>query len=203
MKNDKTKNWDQFKKEFEMDETMEDEEGGEGGEGGEEILAEPRSSLEHPDYAALEEKLTLSEQQAHENWERSVRAMAELDNVRRRAEKDIANAHRYGIEKMIHSLLPVIDSLEQALQQVNKEEQPAVYEGLDLTMKLLLSALEKQGVTQLDPLGVVFNPEEHEAMTMQQVPGALPNEIVTVFQKGYKLADRVIRPARVIVAASS
>ncbi len=74
------------------------------------------AALEHPSYAALEEKLTLAEQKAHENWEKAVRAMAELENIRRRAERDIANAHRYGQEKLIRSLIPVIDSLEQAIQ---------------------------------------------------------------------------------------
>ena len=158
--------------------------------------------LEHPSYAALEEKLTLSEQKAHENWEKSVRAMAELENVRRRAERDVTNAHRYGLEKLISSMLPVMDSLEQALQLVDEATQPAMYEGLQLTMKLFLDTLHKQDVTQIDPLGQPFNPQEHEAMSIQDAPDAAPNSVVVVFQKGYKLNDRVIRPARVIVAKS-
>ncbi|MBN9231923.1 MAG: nucleotide exchange factor GrpE [Legionella sp. 40-6] len=157
-------------------------------------------ALVHPDYKELSEQLTLAEQKAHENWEKSVRALAELDNVRRRAEREVANAHRYGVEKLINGLLPVIDSLEQALQLANKEENAAMHEGLELTMKLFHDALQKFDVTQIDPVGEPFNPQEHEAMSMMEVPDAAPNSVVNVFQKGYKLSDRVIRPARVIVA---
>jgi molecular chaperone GrpE len=156
--------------------------------------------LEHPSYLALEEKLTLAEQKAHENWEKTVRAMAELDNVRRRAERDVTNAHRYGQEKLIDSFLPVIDSLEQAIQLTEDKTDDSMREGLLLTLKLFLDALKKVDVEQIDPLGAVFNPQEHEAMSMQEVLDAEPNSIIAVYQKGYKLNDRIIRPARVIVA---
>ncbi|WP_432416367.1 nucleotide exchange factor GrpE [Legionella micdadei] len=162
--------------------------------------AESEGALEHPSYTALEEKLTLAEQQAHENWEKAVRATAELENVRRRAERDVANAHRYGLEKLIHGFLPVVDSLEQALQLAEKHADESMREGLSLTLKLFMDALKKLDVEQIDPLGAVFNPQEHEAMSMQEVKDAEPNTVLTVFQKGYKLNDRVIRPARVIVA---
>lgn len=158
------------------------------------------AALDHPGYAALEEKLTLAEQKAHENWEKSMRAMAELDNVRRRAERDVTNAHRFGLEKIITSLLPVIDSLEQALQLTDKDTDSGMAEGLNLTMKLFLDALQKQNVEQIDPVGAIFDPQEHEAMSIQELPDVVPNSILAVFQKGYKLNDRVIRPARVIVA---
>jgi molecular chaperone GrpE len=192
---DKGKDWLKFKEESElkapepMDELDEDE----GGEGGE-------AALEHPSYALLEEKLTLAEQKAHENWEKAVRAMAEVDNIRRRTERDIANAHRYGQEKSIQSLLPVVDSLEQAIQLTEGKTDENMREGLLLTLKLLLDALKKMDVEQLNPEGAQFDPQEHEAMSMMDVPGAEPNTILTVFQKGYKLNDRIIRPARVIVA---
>ncbi|MFY7697521.1 MAG: nucleotide exchange factor GrpE [Legionella sp.] len=160
--------------------------------------------LDHPSYAALEEKLTLAEQKAHENWEKSVRAMAEADNIRRRAERDIENAHRYGLEKLINALLPVVDSLEQALQAAQaKADDVVMREGLELTMKLFLDVLKKHQVEQLDPHGQAFDPQQHEAMSMQQSNEAEPNTILAVFQKGYKLNDRVIRPARVIVSAST
>lgn len=165
-----------------------------------EELAHEESALEHPSYAALEEKLTLAEQQAHENWEKSVRAVAELENVRRRADRDVENAHRYGQEKLIDSLLPVVDSLEQALLSGDKEEHGAMYEGLELTLKLFLDALKKFNIEQLNPAGQPFNPQEHEAISMLDVEGAKPNSVIEVFQKGYKLHDRIIRPARVIVA---
>lgn len=158
------------------------------------------NSLEHLSYAELEEKLTLAEQQAHENWEKAVRAMAELDNVRRRAERDVANAHRFGLEKFINSLLPIMDSLEEALRLADNKGDKAMHEGLELTMKLFLGVLEKHDVQQLDPQGAVFDPQEHEAMSMQASTDVPTNTVLVVFQKGYKLNDRVIRPARVIVA---
>ena len=158
------------------------------------------NALDHPSYLALEEKLTLAEQNAHENWEKSVRVMAELDNVRRRAEREVANAHRYGLEKLISSLLPVVDSLEQALQLAEKNADTSMHQGLELTMKLFIDVLEKQGVQQLDPLGENFDPQQHEAMSIQESADAPHNSILVVFQKGYRLSDRVIRPARVIVA---
>lgn len=167
---------------------------------GEEDKETDNAVLEHPTYAILEEQLTLAEQKAHDNWEKAMRATAELENVRRRAERDIANAHRFGLEKFVSSLLAVVDSLEQALLLVDKDSQGNMVEGLQLTLKLLLDAIEKQGVEQIDPIGAIFDPQEHEAMSMQESPGALPNSVVAVFQKGYKLNDRVIRPARVIVA---
>lgn len=158
------------------------------------------NALEHPSYVALEEKLTLAEQQAHENWEKSVRALAELDNVRRRAERDVANAHRYSLEKFSVALLPVLDSLEQAHQLILQDDNSSMREGLELTMKLFVDVLEKFDVKQLNPLGELFDPQQHEAMSMQESSDAPPNTVLMVFQKGYKLNDRVIRPARVVVA---
>ena len=165
-------------------------------------LLSGNACLDHPSYLALEEKLTLAEQKAHENWEKSVRAMAEVDNVRRRAERDIENAHRYGLEKIINSLLPVVDSLEQALQAADAKADNAMREGLELTTKLFIDVLQKHQVQQFDPQGDVFDPQQHEAMSIQQSDEAEPNTILAVFQKGYKLNDRVIRPARVIVSKS-
>lgn len=158
------------------------------------------TALDHPSYIALEEKLTIAEQKAHENWEKSVRAMAEVDNIRRRAEREVANAHRYGVERLLQSLLPVMDSLEQALQLAEQMQDKAMFEGLELTMKLFLDVLQKHDVKVIDPVGQTFDPQQHEAMSMQAVPNVVPNTILTVFQKGYHLNDRVIRPARVVVS---
>jgi molecular chaperone GrpE len=190
--NKKSKDWKKFK-----DENMVENEP---------ILDESKpvedshNALAHASYQELEDKLTLAEKQAHENWEKSVRAMAEVDNMRRRAERDVENAYKYSSEKIIVNLLPVVDSLEQAIQLSDSKADASMREGLELTMKLLVDALEKQGVKQLNPMGEVFNPQEHEAMSMQESPDAANNTILMVFQKGYKLNDRVIRPARVIVA---
>jgi molecular chaperone GrpE len=191
------KDWKKFK-----EENMQKEEFGDD-EFIDELLEEESTEvlgLEHPNYAELEEKLTLTEKQMHENWEKAARAMAELENVRRRAEKDISSAHKFGVEKFINGLLPVVDSLEQAIQLANKDNNASMHEGLDLTMKLFLDVLAKNGVVQIDPMGEVFNPEFHEAMSMQEVPDVKPNTVIVVFQKGYKLHDRVIRAARVVVA---
>ena len=157
-------------------------------------------ALDHPTYLDMEEKLTLAEQKAHEHWEKSVRALAELDNIRRRAERDVENAHRYSLEKFSAALLPVADSLEQALQLAEKEADANMREGLLLTMQLFVGVLDKFDVKQLDPLGETFNPQMHEAMSMQASADVAPNTVLMVFQKGYTLNDRVIRPARVIVS---
>lgn len=201
--NDKTKDWKRIREEQDMhegqDETVFD---GPDDELVNESIEDEQSTsaLEHPSYKALEDQLTQAEQKAHEHWEKSVRALAELDNVRRRAERDVENAHRYGLEKFINALLPVIDSLEQALQLAEQETDSAMREGLELTMKLFLDVLQKYDVKQLNPEGEVFDPTHHEAMSMQASDDCAPNTVLVVFQKGYMLNERVIRPARVIVS---
>lgn len=192
-KHDK-KDWNKFKEENkQQEEPVEQEQS--------EDLEHYEAALDHPSYLALEEKLTLAEQKGHEHWEKSVRALAELDNVRRRAEREVANAHRYGLEKLLTALLPVVDSLEQALQMA-KDSDAAMREGLELTMKLFADVLQKFDVQQIDPINCPFDPQKHEAMSMQEVPGTPPNTVIAVFQKGYTLNDRLIRPARVIVSKS-
>ena len=190
------KDWKKFKEEFNEQDDQERDEEMDGMDDDE----KNSSALEHPSYQALEEKLTLAEQKAHESWEKAVRAMAELDNVRRRSERDVVNAHRYALEKFVGSLLSVVDSLEQAIQLATEHLDQSMREGLELTMKLFLDVLVKYEVEQLDPQGAVFDPQQHEAMSILEVAGTAPNTILTVLQKGYKLNDRVIRPARVIVA---
>lgn len=165
----------------------------------EEMQAEPAETeelspaLDHPSYPELEEKLTLSEQKAHENWEKAVRATAELENERRRGEQKLTNALRYGSEKLLQDLIPVVDSLDHALLASEDE-------GIALTMKLFLDVLARHNVTQVNPVGELFNPQFHEAMSTQVSTDVPPNTVLTVFQKGYVLNDRMIRPARVIVA---
>ncbi|MCA0402307.1 MAG: nucleotide exchange factor GrpE [Proteobacteria bacterium] len=195
MTKDKTKDWHKVKEQSDKEEMIEEQAKMEE----EEATHNNEAALDHPSYAALEEKLTLMEQKAHENWEKAVRAMAEADNARRRATLDIEKAHKFGLEKLINSFLPVVDSLEQAIELSKNDENSSMREGLLLTLKLFLDALEKLDVVQLNPEGEAFNPQEHEAMSMQEVAGVAPNTVIAVFQKGYKLNDRVIRPARVIV----
>ena len=161
---------------------------------------EETQALGHPSYKDLEEQLTLAEQKAHEHWEKLERALAEVENIRRRADRDITNAHRYGLEKFANSLLPVVDSLEQALNMLEKDANLAAYEGLELTMKLFLDVLSKFEVKQIDPVGETFDPQQHEAMSAQPTADVSPNMVLAVFQKGYTLHGRLIRPARVVVS---
>ncbi len=195
------KNWHQFKEEHQSESKESKKvEHPEDTEDSPEEMDHLEPSLDHPSYVDLSEKLTLAEQQAHENWEKAVRAQAELDNVRRRAEREVANAHRYGVEKLITDLLPVVDSLEQALQLAISAQDASMREGLELTLKLFMDVLKKFEIQQIDPTGEPFDPQIHEAMSMQDAPDAAPNTVIAVFQKGYKLCDRVIRPARVVVS---
>jgi molecular chaperone GrpE len=191
------KDWKKFKEEQVEQEILADEDAIDDAD-----LDENTGALEPLSYAELEEKLTLAEKQADEYREKSVRAAAELENVRRRSEREITNAHRYGVEKLINSLVPVVDSLEEALRLADKSGDTGMHEGLALTMKLFLDVFAKHDVEQLDPQGAAFDPQEHEAMSIQPSDDAPNNSVLMVFQKGYKLAGRVIRPARVIVAKS-
>lgn len=197
------KDWKKFKEESLKNDEFSDDEELSDDDMIDEILEEESEevlSLDHPGYAELEEKLTLTEKKMHENWEKATRAAAELENVRRRAARDVENAHKYGVEKFVDGLLPVIDSFEQALQLAEQTDNSSMHEGLELTMKLFLDVLAKQGVEQIDPVGEPFNPELHEAMSMQEAADAEKNIVLVVFQKGYKLHGRVIRAARVVVA---
>lgn len=194
MSDDKKKEWQRIKEEAEREIDQQEIEAEENPE------TEEAASLEHLDYEELEEKLTLAEQKAHENWEQVVSLQAELVNVRRRAERDVENAHRYGVEKLISSLIPVLDSLEQALQLAEKDQNQGMKEGLELTIKLFLDVLEKSEVEQVNPHGATFDPQQHEAMSVVPSADVPANTVLEVFQKGYMLKGRVIRPARVIVS---
>ena len=129
-----------------------------------------------------------------------LRVQAELENQRRRAQRDVENAHKFGVEKFVAELLPVKDSMELGLASGADADVGALREGLELTEKMLTSALEKFGVVQVDPQGDAFNPELHQAMSMQEGADIGPGKVVTVFQKGYLLNERLVRPAMVIVS---
>lgn len=149
----------------------------------------------------LERALEDAEAKAAENMDLALRTKAEADNIRRRSEKEVVSARKYAIEKFAEELLAVVDSLEQGLQaKAEHEESKAMKEGMELTLKQTLSTLSRFGVEQLDPMGEVFDPQLHEAMTMVPSPDHEKNTVMDVFQKGYSLNGRVIRPARVVVA---
>ena len=146
--------------------------------------------------------LQAARNKADEHWNQLLRAKADLDNLRRRAERDVEQAHRYGLERLVQELLPVKDSLELGLSasQGEGEAVKGLREGMELTRKMLQSALEKFGVKELNPQGERFNPESHQAMSVQERADAEPNTVLLVCQKGYLLHDRLIRPAMVIVS---
>jgi len=145
-----------------------------------------------------EELLRKAELQAQEHHDAWLRAKAEMDNVRKRAQVDVANAHKYGVESFANSLLPVKDSLEAALAAQNNTVE-SLRSGIELTLKQLVSVFDKFSLTEIDPVGEKFDPHRHQAMTMVDADAA-PNTVVQVLQKGYALHDRVVRPALVSVA---
>jgi len=149
--------------------------------------------------------LTLQDAQAKadEYWNQLLLARADLTNAQRRTERDLENAHKFGLEKFVRELLPVKDSLELGLTVADGQETDLnkLREGMEMTLKLFSDAVAKFGVTVIDPTGQPFNPEFHQAMTTQPAPeGVEANTVLTVYQKGYLLNDRLIRPAMVVVA---
>lgn len=139
---------------------------------------------------------------ADDHWNQAMRIQAELENTRRRAQADVEKAHKYGLEKFAQELLPVKDSLEMGLAAAEGEAESIakLREGTELTLKLLTGVLEKFGVKEVNPLGQPFNPELHQAMTVQPSEEHAPNTVTAVMQKGYLLNDRLIRPAMVMVS---
>lgn len=151
----------------------------------------------------LHAELEAAQNLAKENWDKYLRLQAEMQNLQRRAERDVANAHRYALDKFVDSLLPIVDSLEHALAAMNANSSTdlaSFCEGIELTYKMFTDCLAKFNVKQLNPVGEVFNPELHEAISMQPSAEVSPNTILMVVQKGYDLHGRIVRPARVIVA---
>ncbi|MGC1007141.1 nucleotide exchange factor GrpE [Pantoea agglomerans] len=131
-----------------------------------------------------------------------LRAQAEIENIRRRAEMDVEKAHKFALEKFANELLPVIDSLERALEVANKEDPQlaSMIEGIELTLKGLLGAVRKFGVEVVGEIGVPFNPEVHQAMSMMESEEFEPNHVMLVMQRGYTLNGRLLRPAMVAVS---
>ena len=162
---------------------------------------EYKKLLAHEQIEFLEKEWNASQQKATENWDKLLRAMAELENIKRRAERDVANAHKYALDRFIDTLLPVADSLEQALLNCKEgADYEALRAGLEMTLNMFVQGLSKFGVKLLDPVGQPFDPNLHEAMMQQDSADYPNNTVITVMQKGYLLHDRLVRPARVIVS---
>lgn len=160
--------------------------------------------LDYPSRRELEDRLTALEKEIYEYKDKALRAQAMLDNVNRRAERDIEKAHKYGTEKLLLEILPVLDSLSRALEGKEPKETQAksMYEGIKLTSDMLVKVLKKFGIQEINPkAGDTFDPAIHEAMSTIPVADQNAHTIVRVLQKGYQLNGRVVRAAMVIVAA--
>lgn len=154
------------------------------------------------DAERLQQQLVEAQNVAQQERERAIRAAAEMENLRRRAAMDVEKAHKFALEKFAGELLPVIDSLERALEMSDRdnEQLKPTLEGVELTLRSMLNAVGKFGVLPIDPQGEGFDPNRHQAMSMVENPNVAPNTVLAVMQKGYELNGRVIRPAMVMLA---
>jgi molecular chaperone GrpE len=163
--------------------------------------AEPPPAAEGETMPSQQEIIRQLELQAQEHYDAWLRAKAEADNIRKRAQADIANAHKYALESFAAELLPVRDALEAALAADNTTIE-ALRQGVELTLKQIDGAFEKAAIKEINPVGEKFDPHRHQAMTTVESDKA-PNTVVHVLQKGYLLHDRVLRPALVTVSKAS
>jgi len=147
----------------------------------------------------LQQALQEASEKSTANWELYTRSVAELENVKRRAEKDVQSAHKFALEKFGNDLLAVKDSLELGLS-VEDADAEKLREGTDLTLKMLTQVLVKFNIIEVNPVGESFDPNHHQAITMQPSAEHEPNTVISVMQKGYLLNDRLLRPAMVIVS---
>jgi len=150
----------------------------------------------------LTQQLVTAQEEAASNWDKVLRIQAEMENIKRRSQKDIENAHKFALVDFAKELLTVIDSLELGLQAATESspEIAKIREGNELTLKQFQSVFSKFNIERVDPVGEKFNPEQHQAISMQESADVEPNTVVEVFQKGYLLNGRILRAAMVIVA---
>jgi molecular chaperone GrpE len=161
----------------------------------------PEETLADDSPEALTARLGEALQQAETYRDQALRAQAEAENTRRRASRDVENAHKYALEKFGADLLPVLDSLEKAVEVASASEGAAsIGEGVQLSLKLFLTVLGKHGMERVDPHGEPFDPQRHEALAMVPSAHAEPNSVIEVMQPGYLLNGRLVRAAKVIVS---
>tara|TARA_B110000208_G_scaffold121946_1_gene148839 strand:- start:499 stop:1131 length:633 start_codon:yes stop_codon:yes gene_type:complete len=163
-------------------------------------ISAEQEKINELELALVAAKSTVSDQK-----DSVIRAKAEVDNVRRRSAQDVEKARKFALDKFAAELLPVVDNLERAIATVNKEDegQQGLAEGVELTLQSMMAALDKFGIKVVDPLDQPFNPELHQAMSMQEIEGVAPNTVIAVMQKGYELNGRLVRPAMVMVSKAS
>ena len=165
-----------------------------------EVISAEQEKINELELALVAAQSTVADQK-----DSVIRAKAEVDNIRRRAAQDVEKARKFALEKFAGEMLVSVDNLERALQSIDKEDESkkGVIEGIELTLQGLISSLEKFGVNAVDPQDQPFNPELHQAMSMQEVPDVAPNTVIAVMQKGYELNGRLIRPAMVMVSKAA
>jgi molecular chaperone GrpE len=151
---------------------------------------------------SIEDQLLKAQATIKEYWDQVMRMRAEVENNRKRAERDVENAHKYALKGFVENLLPVIDSMEmgQAAAISDNATLESIREGSELTMNMFVQVLERSGLQQINPLGEKFDPERHQAISMVEIKDAESNSVIEVMQKGFLLNDRLIRPAMVVVA---
>ncbi|MBV5274621.1 MAG: nucleotide exchange factor GrpE [Lamprocystis purpurea] len=172
---------------------------------GPELLTAAEAESPAPGSAVLLAELAAARAKADEHWDQLLRARAELDNLRKRQALELEKAHKYALDSFVRELLPVQDSLELGHDAARDEgaDLTRLREGTALTLKLLSDALARFGVVPVEPLGEPFNPEFHQAMTLQPRDDVAPNTVTTVMQKGYTLNGRLVRPALVMVSRAA
>lgn len=150
---------------------------------------------------ALKSQLDAANQKAEQNWDAVLRSRAEMDNLRKRQSRELENAHKYALDKIAAELLPVRDTLEMGVAAATEEaDLSKIAEGTELTLKMLTQALEKFNIVEVDPVGQKFDPDLHQAISMQEGTDQPANTVLSVMQKGYTLNERLLRPAMVIIA---
>lgn len=166
---------------------------------------EKKEETEELTLEELKKQLKQAQKKAEENWDKAIRVQAEMENLKRRTQKDLENAHKYGLEKFAKELLSVLDSLELGIQASTSDSPEVVKlrEGSELTIKQFEAVFAKFNIEAIDPTGQAFNPELHQAMTTQDSADVEPNTVLNVFQKGYILNGRLIRPAMVVVSKAA
>ncbi|MCP4874337.1 MAG: nucleotide exchange factor GrpE [Gammaproteobacteria bacterium] len=150
----------------------------------------------------IDVQLAKAQDTIQDYWEQMMRLRAEIENNRKRAERDLENAHKYALKNFVENLLPIMDSMEMGYTAASADNATldSIREGSELTMNMFIQVLEKNGLEQVDPVGEKFDPERHQAISMIEVEKAESGTVVEVMQKGFLLNDRLVRPAMVVVA---
>lgn len=166
----------------------------------EETAILPENAAQLVEVEQLQQQLAQAEERAKNHWDQYLRAVADLENLRKRVQREVESASRSGIERFAQELLPAMDSLSLAVASADSADAASLLEGQEATLRLLQKAFGALGIREIDPHGEPFDPARHEAVLAQPSPTAEPNSVLQVVQKGYELESRLLRPARVIVA---